>query len=287
MTLEGLYYELNNINDDMLTYEDIIYDDRKSFILDSVSMSSKYKEWNDSDGCRINSCYIGHGRRTKKNSTDTFERFLDRVCRSTARDERSRLYRFISTRDIPVKDIVRRIHTSSYLIKSKLVDRLDVSDSFKLSYSKAICTTKHEVLYKFFMMLLNYNISNYVWSFAICDFITDCWLAQSSSSSTLTVKYRDHLGIFSDTILKIEKFNNEFNSAELTRDDVVSVYDIAKMFSDSNNLVILNNSIKHYCLQDVISTFAGNVSTMIKLGLAPKGVGIHYNYDGGFTSVMM
>lgn len=126
MTLEGLYYELNNINDDMLTYEDIIYDDRKSFILDSVSTSSKYKEWNDSDGCRINSCYIGHGKRTKKNSTDTFERFLDRVCRSMARDERSRLYRFISTRDIPVNDIIRRIHTSSYLIKSKLVDRLDV-----------------------------------------------------------------------------------------------------------------------------------------------------------------
>lgn len=196
--------------------------------------------------------------------------------KTLSRDERSRLYRFISTRDIPVKDIIRRIHTSSYLIKYKLVDRLDVSDSFKLSYSKAICTTKHEVLHKFFMMLLNYDIRNYVWSFAICDFITDCWLAQSN---TLTVKYRDHLGIFSDTILKIEKFNNEFNSAELTRDDVVYVYDIAKMFSDSNNLVILNNSIKHYCLQDVISTFAGNVSAMIKLGLASKGVGIHYNYD--------
>lgn len=282
MTLEGLYYELNNINDDMLTYEDIIYDDRKSFILDSVSMSSKYKEWNDSDGCRINSCYIGHGKRTKKNSTDTFERFLDRVCRSTARDERSRLYRFISTRDIPVKDIIRRIHTSSYLIKAKLVDRLDVSDSFKLSYSKAICTTKHEVLYKFFMMLLNCDLSNYVWSFAICDFITDYGLVQGSS--TLPAKYRDHLEIFSDTILKIEKFNNAFNSVELTGDDLVSVRDIVKVFSDSNNLVILNSSIKYYKLQDVISTFVGNVSTMIKLGLAPKGVGIHYNYDGGLRS---
>lgn len=285
MTLEGLYYELNNINDDMLTYEDIIYDDRKSFILDSVSMSSKYKEWNDSDGCRINSCYIGHGKRTKKNSTDTFERFLDRVCRSTARDERSRLYRFISTRDIPVNDIIRRIHTSSYLIKSKLVDRLDVSDSFKLNCSKAICTTKHEVLYKFFTMLLNCDLSNYVWSFAICDFITDYELVQDSS--TLPTKYRDHLEIFSDTILQIEKFNNAFNSAELTGDDLVSVRDIAKVFNDSNNLVILNSSIKYYRLHDVISTFVGNVSTMIKLGLAPKGVGIHYNYDGGFTFVRM
>lgn len=285
MTLEGLYYELNNINDDMLTYEDIIYDDRKSFILDSVSISSKYKEWNDSDGCRINSCYIGHGKRTKKNSTDTFERFLDRVCRSTARDERSRLYRFISTRDIPVKDIIRRINTSSYLIKSKLIDRLDVSDSFKLNCSKAICTTKHEVLYKFFTMLLNHDLSNYVWSFAICDFITDYQLVQGSN--TLPAKYRDHLGIFSDTILKIEKFNNAFNSAKLTGDDLVSVRNIAKVFSDSHNLVILGSSIKHYKLQDVISTFVGNVSIMIKLGLALKGVGIHYSYDGGFTFVRM
>lgn len=138
MTLEGLYYELNNINDDMLTYEDIIYDDRKSFILDSVSMSSKYKEWNDSDGDRINSCCTGTGQRTKKNSIDTFDKLIDRICRSTARNERSSLYKFIRTRDIYVKDIIRRIHASSYLIKSKLVDRLDVSDSFKLNCSKAI-----------------------------------------------------------------------------------------------------------------------------------------------------
>lgn len=285
MTLEGLYYELNNINDDMLTYEDMIYDDRKSFILDSISMSSKYKEWNDSDGDRINSCCTGTGQRTKKNSIDTFDKLIDRICRSTTRNERSSLYKFIRTRDIYVKDIIRRIHTSSYLIKSKLVDRLDVSDSFKLSYSKAICTTKHEVLYKFFMMLLNCDLSNYVWSFAICDFITDYGLVQGSS--TLPAKYRDHLEIFSDTILKIEKFNNAFNSAELTGDDLVSVRNIAEGFSDPNNLVILDSSIKHYKLQDVIRTFAGNVSTMIKLGLAPKGVGIHYSYDGGFTFVRM
>ena len=171
------------------------------------------------------------------------------------------------------------------MIKSKLVDRLDVSDSFKLNCSKAICTTKHEVLYKFFMMLLNHDLSNYVWSFAICDFITDYGLVQGSS--TLPAKYRDHLEIFSDTILKIEKFNNAFNSAELTGDDLVSMRNIAKVFSDSNNLVILGSSIKYYKLQDVISTFVGNVSTMIKLGLAPKGVGIHYSYDGGFTFVRM
>lgn len=285
MTLEGLYYELNNINDDMLTYEDMMYDDRKSFILDSISMSSKYKEWNDSDGDRINSCCIGYGNRTKKNSIDSFSKLIDRICRSTVRNERSSLYKFIRTRDIYVKDIIRRIHASSYLIKSKLIDRLDVSDSFKLNYSKAICTTKNEVLYKFFTMLLNCDLSNYVWSFAICDFITDYGLVQGSS--TLPAKYRDHLEIFSDTILQIEKFNNAFNSAELTGDDLVSVCDIAKVFSDSNNLVILNSSIKYYKLQDVISTFVGNVSTMIKLGLAPKGVGIHYNYDGGFTFVRM
>lgn len=182
MTLEGLYYELNNINDDMLTYEDIVYDDRKSFILDSISMSSKYKEWNDSDGDRINSCCTGTGQRTKKNSIDTFDKLIDRICRSTARNERSSLYKFIRTRDIHVKDIIRRIHTSSYLIKSKLIDRLDVSDSFKLNYSKAICTTKHEVLYKFFTMLLNHDLSNYIWSFAICDFITDYGLVQGSST---------------------------------------------------------------------------------------------------------
>ena len=171
------------------------------------------------------------------------------------------------------------------MIKSKLIDRLDVSDSFKLNCSKAICTTKHEVLYKFFTMLLNHDLSNYVWSFAICDFITDYGLVQGSS--TLPAKYRDHLEIFSDTILKIEKFNNTFNSAELTGDDLVSVRNIAKVFSDSNNLVILSSSIKYYKLQDVIRTFAGNVSTMIKLGLAPKGVGIHYSYDGCFTFVRM
>ena len=62
---------------------------------------------------------------------------------------------------------------------------------------------------------------------------------------------------------------------------------IAEVFSDPNNLVILDSSIKHYKLQDVIRTFAGNVSTMIKLGLAPEGVGIHYSYDGGFTFVRM
>lgn len=268
MTLEGLYYELNNINDDMLTYEDMMYDDRKSFILDAISMSSKYKEWNDSDGDRINSCYIGTGQRTKKNSIDTFDKLIDRICRSTAKNERSDLYRFISTRDIHVKDISGRIRTSRNLIKSKLIDRLDVPESFKLNYNKAICTTKHEVLYKFFTMLLNHDLSKYVWSFAICDFITDYCLVQSSSA--LPAKYRDHLEIFSDTILKIEKFNNAFNSAELTGDDLVSVRNIAKVFSDSNNLVILDSSIKYYKLQDVIRTFAGNVSTMIKLGLAPK-----------------
>ena len=166
-----------------------------------------------------------------------------------------------------------------------MVDRLDVSDSFKLSYSKAICTTKHEVLYKFFTMLLNCDLSNYVWAFAICDFITDYGFVQGSS--TLPAKYRNHLEIFSDTILKIEKFNNAFNSAELTGDDLISVRNIAKVFSDSNNLVILGSSIKYYKLQDVISTFVGNVSTMIKLGLAPKGVGIHYSYNGGFTFVRM
>lgn len=126
MTLERLYYELNNINDDMLTYEDIMYDDRKSFILDSISMSSKYKEWNDSDGDRINSCCTGTGQKTKKNSIDTFDKLIDRICRSTVRNERSSLYKFIHTRDIRVKDIIRRIHASSYLIKSKLIDRLDV-----------------------------------------------------------------------------------------------------------------------------------------------------------------
>ena len=128
-------------------------------------------------------------------------------------------------------------------------------------------------------LVITYGLLQYV------IFITDYGLVQSSS--TLPAKYRDHLEIFSDTILQIEKFNNAFNSAELTGDDLVSLRNIAKVFSDSNNLVILNSSIKYYKLQDVIHTFVGNVSTMIKIGLAPKGVGIHYSYDGGFTFVRM
>ena len=100
------------------------------------------------------------------------------------------------------------------------------------------------------------------------------------ASKTLSGDEREEVRVLIMTELIFIKFNNAFNSAELTGDDLVSVRNIAEVFSDPNNLVILDSSIKHYKLQDVIRTFAGNVSTMIKLG-------IHYSYDGGFTFVRM